>query len=100
MTVPKAQCDAQALESRTAQEPVCLALEVLKLQACKDNTSSRDSGTPTAPLRICALLAPSPALLPMSRTQSCSKAAASSFTPYLHTAAVLPYTVSMQFACA
>ncbi len=45
--------------------------------------SRRDSGTPIAPLRIWELCSARPARLPMSRTQSCSSAAASSLTPYL-----------------
>lgn len=52
--------------------------------ARRARTSSRDSGTPTAPLSSWALEVVRPAWLPMSLTQSWTMETASSFTPYLH----------------
>ena len=63
-------------------------------RACQEQTSSLDSGTPTAPLKMLQLLAVSPAWLPTDATHSCSRLRASSFTPYLHKA------VSAQPGCA
>ena len=53
------------------------------VRACQGQTSSLDSGTPTAPLKMLQLLALSPAWVPTVETHSCSRARASSLTPYL-----------------
>ena len=53
------------------------------VRACQEQTSSLDSGTPTAPLKMLQLLALSPAWVPTVETHSWSRARASSLTPYL-----------------